>query len=154
MRTAPIASLALLSLLCGDLALARSPWLPQVSSPASAERPGGTARISTTGRQAFQAAWTEGRKLLDIGQYRQAQPLLERAIWIDPNHMGVRRARARTLLTLGYLHWNRALVVQALTDVRHARWLSPKEPGLVELTALLSNLLQRMDRIAGKRKKS
>jgi tetratricopeptide (TPR) repeat protein len=153
MRTAPIASLALLGLLCGDPAAARRPWLPQVSSPGSAERARGT-RFAAIDRQAFQSAWTAGRKLLDIGQYRQAQPLLERAIWIDPNHMGVRRARARTLLTLGYLHWNRALVVQALTDVRHARWLSPKETGLVELSALLSNLLQRMDRIAGKRKKS
>jgi tetratricopeptide (TPR) repeat protein len=153
MRSVPIASLALLGLLSGDPAVAKSPWLPQVSSPAKAEHTGGTARISAIDRQAFQAAWTEGRKLLDLGQYRQAQPLLERAIWIDPNHMAVRRARARTLLTLGYLHWNRALVVQGLIDVRHARWLSPKETGLVELTALLSNLLQRMDRIAGKRKK-
>lgn len=153
MRSAPIVSLALLGLLSADPAVAKSPWLPQVSSPAKAERAGGTARIRAIDRQAFQTAWTEGRRLLDKGQYRQAQPLLERAIWIDPNHMGVRRARARTLLTLGYLHWNRALVVQALSDVHHARWLSPKETGLVELTALLSNLLQRMDRIAGKRKK-
>ena len=128
------------------------PWRPQASI-AEVEFPAGVT-YSLNGDQKRQFNWMyqKGLRQLEMGQYRHAQPYLLKAILIDRNHAGARRAHARTLLTLGYLHWNRALVVRGLVDIRQAIWLAPKEPGQAELNALLRNLLRRMDRIASNRR--
>ena len=130
---------------------AARPWEPQRSiapqEPGLARAPAMRPEL----RRRFEATLQPGRKLLDRGQYRKAQPLLEQAVRLDQAHVGARQAHARALLTLGYLHWNRSLVVQALEDVRHALWLQPDAPALVELSVLLDQLIIRMDRLAGRR---
>ncbi len=134
-------------------ALARSPWKPQISVEAF-ERPGGVRlRLRPKVLERFEADWNEGRRLLDLGQYRKAQPLLELAIRLNPDHVGARRAHARTLLTLGYLHWNLALIQKAAEDVRHALWLRPAKPDLVQLAALLEHLQRRMERVSSRKAK-
>jgi hypothetical protein len=57
-------------------------------------------------------------------------------------------------MTLGYLHWNRELVVAARNDALHALWLQPDEPGLQQLLSLLEQLIERMNRIATSQPKS
>jgi tetratricopeptide (TPR) repeat protein len=131
-------------------AAGRAPWRPQASidpTPAAGELP---AELDAARQQRFADHLQRGRRLLDRGQYRQAQPLLERAVRLAPEHIGARQAHARALLTLGYLHWNRALVLRARQDVRCALWLAPRRPALIQLVALLEQLLRRMDRLAGR----
>ncbi len=131
-------------------AAGRAPWRPQVSidpTPTAGELP---AELAAARQQRFTENLQRGRRLLDRGQYRRAQPLLERAVRLSPEHIGARQDHARALLTLGYLHWNRALVLRARQDVRCALWLAPRRPALIQLFALLDQLLRRMDRLAGR----
>ncbi len=130
---------------------AARPWQPQRSVRPVASLPINKHPLRPEIRERFEAALTEGQLLLGRGQYRKAQPFLAKAVRLDPDHVGARQAHARALLTLGYLHWNRALVVRALDDVRHALWLQPDTPALIELAALLDQLIVRMDRLAGHR---
>jgi len=129
------------------------PWEPQRSVRPQGSALACKAPLRPELRKRFEATMDEGLTLLGHGQYRQAQPLLQQAVRLDPDDVGARQAHARALLTLGYLHWNRALVVQALEDVRHALWLQPDTPALVELAKLLEQLIVRMDRLAGRRTK-
>lgn len=127
------------------------PWVPQRSVRPYEAFPVDKRPLRPEIQKRFAAALAEGQKLLERGQYRKAQPVLAKAVRLDPDHIGARQAHARALLTLGYLHWNRALVVQALDDVRHALWLQPDTPSLIELAILLDQLIVRMDRLAGHR---
>ena len=151
------ARIAICSLACAMItsggAQASSPWKPQVTVEAF-ERPGGIRlRLRPKVLERFKDAWRKGRRLLDLGQYRMAQPLLQRATRLNPDHVGARLAHARTLLTLGYLHWNRALIRKASDDVRHALWLRPAESGLIQLAALLEHLQRRMKRVPSRKAK-
>ena len=81
------------------------------------------------------------------GRYEKARALLSQAKKLHPNHPGVLKASARSLLTLGYLKWNEAMALEAKADLARARKLSPDDMGLVELERLVLNLVSRIQRL-------
>jgi tetratricopeptide (TPR) repeat protein len=149
-------SLCLLFFLFSPSSQARSPWKPQINLGAQ-ERPGGFPfKLKENAHKEFNSAYRRGFRLLEFGQYLKARKHLQRATRLDPEHVGARRALARTLLTLGYLYWNKRMVFRGLDNIRHAMWLRPGDPGQAQIRALLSALLKRMQRpnVSTKNKKA
>ncbi len=89
----------------------------------------------------------EALSMLSLGRYENARTLLAQAKKIHPDHSGVLRASARTLLTLGYLKWNEDMALEAQDDLTRARKLRPKDMALVELERLVQNLVGRIQRL-------
>ncbi len=95
----------------------------------------------------------EALSMLSLGRYENARTLLAQAKKIHPDHSGVLRASARTLLTLGYLKWNEDMALEAQDDLTRARKLRPKDMALVEMERLVQNLVGRIQRLKRPRKK-
>jgi hypothetical protein len=131
------------------VARAGAPWLPAVSlPPAPREAPPPPRALTPETQERFEAAFTEGARLLALGQYEAARPLLEAAVGAAPEHAEARLAHSRALLMLGYLGWQHDLVVRARQDAAQALWLAPERPGAAELLELADHLLLRMERLA------
>ena len=96
----------------------------------------------------------EALGMLSLGRYENARILLAQAKKIHPDHSGILKASARTLLTLGYLKWNEAMALEAQNDLIRARKLRPKDMALVELERLVQNLVGRIQRLKRPRKKT
>ena len=123
---------------------ARRPWKPNASVlPTQAV---GTRRplLDPAVRQRFEQRYARGLADLARGRYHQARIALEEAVRLHPDHTGVRRALARTLLTLGYLRWSPAMVRTAHGHVLRARALLPNDTGLRLMAELIDSLLTRM----------
>ncbi|HSA23944.1 MAG TPA: hypothetical protein P5076_20970, partial [Myxococcota bacterium] len=130
-------------------ARAGAPWLPAVSLPPAPRVAPPPPRVpDADARRRFEAAFGEGGRLLALGQYEAARPLLEAAVAAWPEHAEARLAHARALLMLGYLGWQQDLVVRARQDAAQALWLAPERPGARELLELADHLLGRMKRLA------
>jgi tetratricopeptide (TPR) repeat protein len=148
MRCAPLL-LALALGLLPPAARADAPWAPAVSPPPAPRVAAPAPREpDLEARKRFEAAFAEGGRLLALGQYEAARPLLEAAVAAFPEHAEARLAHARALLMLGYLGWQRDLVVRARQDAAQALWQAPERPGARELLELADHLIGRMERLA------
>lgn len=136
-----LASLLVLAAL--DTGVAR-PWKPSIHPPAFEAVGRRRKELDDQQLKLFNQAYREGARLLNQGHYHAALSALARATRLNPDHIGARHQHARALVTLGYLTWNRALVKQAQSDIRHALGVQPEDQDLKRLDQLIDGLLQRM----------
>lgn len=133
----------LLALSALDEGVAR-PWKPSIHPPAREAVGRRRPELDEKSRRLFADAYRQGARLLSQGHYHAALATLAKAIGHNPDHVGARRQHARALVTLGYLTWNRSLVVKAQADIRHALGIQPANQGLQRLEQLIDGLLGRM----------
>lgn len=131
---------------CAETAAAK-PWYPRISKPAGesvARAP--TPVVERTA--AFKKALQVGMEFLGRGRYPQAIEALGKAIDLCPACAEARLARARALLTVGYLSWNPEAVHRALADAQAAGEISPGDGEPRMVFQLASELWRRMFRTA------
>jgi tetratricopeptide (TPR) repeat protein len=143
MRILPMVVVSLLALSALDEGVAR-PWKPNINPPAVEAVGRRRPELDDKLLKLFSAAYREGSRLLSQGHYHAALAALAKATRLNPDHVGARHRHARTLVTLGYLTWNRALVKKAQADVRHALQIRPEDQDLKRLAKLIDGLLRRM----------
>jgi tetratricopeptide (TPR) repeat protein len=137
-------ALGCLLLLCAlDEGVAR-PWKPSIHPPAVEAVGRRLPGLDQKALEQFNQAYREGSRLLSQGHYHAALSALAKATRLNPDHVDARHRHARALVTLGYLTWNRALVMKAQFDVRHALGLRPGDRDLERLEKLIDGLLLRM----------
>jgi tetratricopeptide (TPR) repeat protein len=142
-RIVSMALLGLLALSALDVGVAR-PWKPSIQPPSREAVGRRRPELSEKGRRLFLDAYRQGTQLLSQGHYYAALTALARAIDHNPDHVDARRQHARALVTLGYLTWNRSLVIKAQADIRHALGFQPDNQDLKRLEQLIDGLLSRM----------
>ena len=142
-RILPMVLGFLLVLAAFDAGEAR-PWKPSIHPPAVEAVGRHRPELDDQQLKLFNQAYREGSRLLSQGHYHAALSALAKATRLNPDHIGARHRHARALVTLGYLTWNRALVKQARSDVRHALGIRPEDQDLKRLDSLIDGLLRRM----------
>jgi tetratricopeptide (TPR) repeat protein len=120
------------------------PWKPRIHPPAREAIGKRRPDLDEKTRKLFTDAYRQGSRLLGQGHYHAALSALDKAIRLDPDHVGARHRHARALITLGYLTWNRSLIQKAQADVRHALAIRPEDQDLKRLSILIGGLLGRM----------
>ena len=143
LRILPMVLGSLLVLSALDEGVAR-PWKPSINPPAVEAVGKRRPDLDDKLLKLFSQAYQEGSRLLGHGHYHAALSALAKATRLNPDHIGARHQHARALVTLGYLTWNRALVRQAQSDVRHALTIRPGDHDLKRLDKLINGLLRRM----------
>lgn len=144
-------ALALALLFASPEARARAPWSPQSYLPQSmifwGRRQGDGLESKVRSKLDRALAY------LDLGQYDKALALLDFVLKTSPMCTTALRARARTLLTLGYLQWRRPMVKQAIEDAETFLWIEYEDVAMRDLLVLLRQLDNRMERIESARRK-
>ncbi len=133
-----------LSFLLSAATAARSPWSPQTDTPQYKLIPIPRGKkLGTEDRANLKRAMEN----LEAGKYDTALVLLDSVLDTSPHCTSALRARARTLLTLGYLKWKHLLVTQALEDTKKFLWQDYRDMAMRDMLALLKQLHDRMERI-------
>lgn len=131
-------------------AQARSPWLPQsnISQPGSPSSSQQKGQLKPKEHENLSKALN----YLDKGKYNKALPLLDSVLEAQAYCTAALRARARTLLTLGYLKWTHPMVQQAIKDTEAFLWIDYNDLAMKDMLALLRQLDKRMKYIDSARK--
>ncbi len=148
-RMSAILALAVVLSCPAQPALARTPWSPQADLPSRLTIH--SSRELKKLSPAHGAMLNEALGNLKIGRYKKALALLDDFLELRPNCSRALKARARVLLTLGYLYWTRALVRQAITDAETFLWQEGLDVEMRDLLALCRQLDKRMKRIESAR---
>jgi cytochrome c-type biogenesis protein CcmH/NrfG len=136
-------------------AQAQKDWQPKISVQ-EGEAIGVADRLKQKKiRLRFNKLFFKGRRLLSQGSYQRARRAFSKAVELLPEHAGARIGYARTLLTIGYLTWNREMIYESAVNINKAKQLSPDDIEVAHIVELLDGLKRRMRKPAKvfKRKK-
>ena len=128
-----------------SLSSAGQPWKPGISIRAADLIGNKIHQLDPQTLRQFTNSYNQGLTFLAQGRYRDARTELARATQLNPDHVEARLTHVRILLTLGYLSWDRPLIVLAEKDIQHAIRIAPSDRRLHLVAFLLDGLLKRMN---------